>query len=167
MTLTPLLDMPIYLQIHVASAALALILGPVAIYRNRRDVWHKAVGYVWLTAIVVTAISSFWIQDFAMIGPLSPIHIFAVLALWGVVDGLRTAMARNFVAHAETLKSVYWNGVILAGLFNFLPGRRVNQAVFDGPSDLGWLIIGAGGAVLVWRVIRRRRAGGGIRVRRA
>ncbi|SFJ58982.1 DUF2306 domain-containing protein [Jannaschia pohangensis] len=156
MTLTPLPDLPIYLDIHILAAMLALVLGPVAIYPKRRDRMHRLVGYVWLSAIVVTAVSSFWLQDFAIIGPLGPIHVFAFLALWGVWDGVRMARARNFAGHSETLRSLYWNGLILAGLFVFLPGRRLNRALFPEAPELGWLIVGLGVSILAWRALRRR-----------
>ena len=50
MTFDPILNAPVYLQLHAATALIALCLGPVALYRKRRNIWHKAIGYVWMDA---------------------------------------------------------------------------------------------------------------------
>ena len=40
MTLAPFLDAPVYIQLHASTAALAVVLGPIVILRNRRDRLH-------------------------------------------------------------------------------------------------------------------------------
>jgi len=46
------------LTLHVCAALLALCLGPFALFRTRRDRWHKIAGYVWVLAMIVAAVSS-------------------------------------------------------------------------------------------------------------
>ena len=94
MTLTPLINTDPVIQLHIASALLALLLGPIALYRTRRDSLHRWTGYLWVGAMFTVALSSFWIHHFGVIGPFSPIHLLAVLTLWSLVDGMRHAFAR-------------------------------------------------------------------------
>ena len=153
---TPLLTAPVHIQIHAAAAGLALILGPVALYGRPGGGLHKATGYVWVGAMAVTAISSFLIHDFGLIGPVSPIHLLSVLALWSLWTGLRQALAGRIRAHRLTMQSLYWRGLIVAGVFNFLPGRSMNRVFLDGRADLGWLVVGLGVAAIGGDVLRRR-----------
>ncbi len=141
MTLLPFLTAPLPVQVHIIAAVLALILGPVALYRRRRDRTHKVVGYVWVTAMTVLALGSFLIPShFTPIG-IGPLHGFAVLTLWSLWAGIKAAIARDIDRHEAILRSLYSNGLIIAGAFTFLPGRTLNQMLFGAPSHWGWLVI--------------------------
>lgn len=148
-TLQPLLEADAIIQLHVAAASAALVLGPLALYRTRRDVLHKIVGYSWVMGMGVTALSSFWIHTFPLIGPFSPIHLLAVFALWSLFEGMRHVFAGRIRLHQEVLRSLYWRGLIVAGLFNFLPGRVTNRTVFGDAPELGYVVmaLGLGGIV--------------------
>jgi uncharacterized membrane protein len=157
MSLDPILSAAPVIQIHASAALLALLLGPVALYRRRRDRLHKITGYLWVLAMAVTALSSFGIWSFALIGPFSPIHLLAVLALWSLWQGMRQILAGRVAAHAQTMRSLYWRGLIIAGLFNFMPGRVVNRTLFAQGGWQGWIVIAPGLALILWDGLRRRR----------
>jgi len=156
MSLDPFLSAPLYIQFHAGAALLAIALGPVAIYRQRRDRIHKVVGYVWVTAMFTVAASAFFIHSFAVIGPFSPLHGLALLTLWSLYMGVTHARAGRIRAHKATFRSLYWYGLMIAGLANFLPDRRINQTVFGGNDGLGWIVIGLGAFALVWLALRGR-----------
>jgi uncharacterized membrane protein len=158
MSLAPLLEAGPVIQGHVASARLALTLGPVAIYRKSRDVRHRAAGVLWVLAMLSTALSSFFIHDARVWGPCSPIHLLSVLTLIGLVQGLRHLRAGRIQAHGRAMKGLYIQALILAGAFTFLPGRRMSAAVFPGAPQAGFgavlilgLILGLVMAGLLWR----------------
>jgi uncharacterized membrane protein len=44
MTLDPFTTAPIAVQIHMASALIAVCLGPFALYRKRRDRLHRRLS---------------------------------------------------------------------------------------------------------------------------
>ncbi len=156
MTLLPFLSAPLPIQVHAIAACLALMLGPVALYRQRRDRTHKVVGYIWVTAMAVLAISSFLIPShFTPIG-IGPLHGFAILTLWSLWAGINAAIARNIARHEAILRSLYSNGLIIAGSFTFLPGRTLNRMLFGEPSQLGWGIISALLGLVVLRVMLPR-----------
>ena len=156
MTLLPFLTAPLPVQVHIVAAVLALILGPFALYRQRRDRTHKVIGYVWVTAMSVLAVGSFLIPShFTPVG-IGPLHGFAVLTLWSLWAGVRAAIARDINRHQAILRSLYSNGLILAGAFTFLPGRTLNRMLFGEPSQLGWLVIAALLGVVALRLVLPR-----------
>ena len=156
MTLAPFLDAPVYIQLHASTAALAVVLGPFVILRNRRDRLHKTGGYIWVLAMFVVAVSSFWIKEFGLIGPLSPIHLLSVLTLWSLWAGLRHAFAGRIDLHRRVFQNLYWRGLLIARLFNFMPGRATNRSVFPETPDAGWVVIALGLTLILGDVARRR-----------
>jgi uncharacterized membrane protein len=146
MTLTPLLESPFIIQLHFLSALPALVVGPFAIWGRTSRKTHKRLGYTWVTAMAVLAISGLFIpsHDLAMVWHFGPIHLFSVFALWGISRGVWLARAGRIAEHQIAMRSTWFGAMGLAGLFNFLPGRTVNQMVFGGPSDAGWIIIALG-----------------------
>jgi uncharacterized membrane protein len=156
MTLTPFLETAAHIQLHAAAAVFAVLAGPFVIY-GRKSRLHKVLGYLWVLAMAVTAISSFWITNFGVIGPLSPIHGLSVLALWSLFQGLRHIFRGNITAHQTTMRSLYWTGLMVAGLFTFLPGRIVNRSLFPEIPEAGYLVIALGGAALATYLYNSRR----------
>ena len=158
MSFDPILNAPLPVQIHAVTAVMALLIGPLALYRRRRDLAHKLFGYLWVLSMSAAALSSFLIHSLPMIGPFSPIHGLAILALWSVARGVAQACAGKFHRHAATFRSLYWHGLIIAGLLNFLPGRISNRMVFGINGDAGSAIVGLGLASIfaawVWRRAR-------------
>lgn len=156
MSLDPFLNAPAHVQLHAASAVLAVVLGPLALYRKRRDMVHKVTGSIWVIAMFTVALSAFFIHSFAVIGPFSPLHGFALLTFWSLWMGISTIRRGNIRAHEAVFKNLYWFGLWAAGLANFLPGRLSNEALFGGADHLGWFVIALGGAVIVARTVLPR-----------
>lgn len=160
MTLTPLLHTPLYLQIHIAGALISIVLGAFVILRRRRDRIHKISGYIWTVAMAAVALSSFWIHEIRVVGPFSPLHILAFVTLWSLWVGIRHAIAGRINAHRTVFRNLYWYGLLVAGTVNFLPGRRMNQAVFGSDPELGYWLMGAVATLAIglnlWRIAARR-----------
>ena len=146
MTLMPLLDAPLIIQLHVAAAVPAMIVGPVVLFARIPGRWHRMLGYAWVTALAMMALTGLFIPSFdmAVLGHLGPIHLLSFFTLWGIGNGVWLARKRRIAEHRQAMKSTWFGAMRLAGLLTFLPGRRINQVVFGGPSDAGWLVIGAG-----------------------
>ena len=156
MTTTPFLSAPLIVQLHALAAVIALGLGPLLIARRKRDTLHRALGYVWVLAMGGAALSSFGIHDFAVLGPFSPIHLLAVLALWSIWVGLRTIWRGDVEAHRHAMRSLYWRGVLVAAAFNFLPGRVVNRTFFDDARAWGFVPMALILALILWDLWRGR-----------
>lgn len=154
MSLEPFLNAPAHIQVHAIAATLAVLIGPVALYRKRRDLVHKVVGYTWVLAMLGVAISAFFIHSFAVIGPFSPLHGFAILTLWSLWRAISSVRKGDIRTHEMTLKSLYWFGLLAAGLANFLPDRMINEAAFAGNDGLGFIVIGFGATIIIARIVR-------------
>lgn len=151
MTLDPLLSAPTIIQFHVMAAIIGLLIGPFVLFRERRDAWHKRLGYVWLVAMICVAATGLMIEShMALIWHFGPIHLFSVFTFWGVAEGLWHIKRGDVARHRAAMQSLWFGAMGLAGLFTFLPGRLINQAIFGGPSGWGWLVIFSGLAGLWW-----------------
>ncbi|WP_420862956.1 DUF2306 domain-containing protein [Algirhabdus cladophorae] len=153
MTLSPLLDAPLILQLHVAAAIPAILIGPFVLFRKRVDRWHKRLGYTWVVAMAALAIFGLFIQSHGGLwGHFGPLHGFSILTLWSLWTGIAHARAGRIHAHRATFQGLWYGGIGGAGLMQFLPGRTINQMVFGGPSELGYVVIGLGvcGFAALW-----------------
>lgn len=103
MTLAPLLAAPFAVKLHVFTVVPAFFLGTWLIFFSRKGARrHRAVGYVYLTLMTVTAITALWIHQIPAIDIVygfGPIHIFSVVTLSGVVGALRGAWTHNIKMH--------------------------------------------------------------------
>lgn len=157
MTLAPYLTAAPNIQLHIALALASLILGPFALYSRKRGRGHKTVGYIWVVCMAGVALSSFTIHSFAVIGPFSPIHGLALFTLWSLYAAIRHVIAGRIEMHRLTMRNLYWYGLILAGLANFLPGRSTNHIFFAENEQLGFAVIGLGILAMVLNLIAQKR----------
>lgn len=161
MTLTPLLQSDIAIQIHAFSAIAAVLIGGFVLWRRKGTALHKMLGLIWVGLMLITATSALFIHELRLVGPFSPIHLFSIFTYIGVGQGLYAIIVkRDARRHRAEMQGVYIGALMLAGAFTFLPGRRMHQVLF-GP-DAGWteslIIIGIilTLAAIVWLKLRRR-----------
>ena len=137
MSLAPLLAAPFAVQLHVFTVVPAFFLGTWLIFFSRKGARrHRAIGYVYLSLMTVTAIAALFIHQIPAIDIVygfGPIHIFSILTLSGVVGALRGAWSHNVKMHRSSMLGVYIGGLLIAGTFAFLPGRIMHAMVF-GPN---------------------------------
>lgn len=131
MTLAPLLQAPLAIQIH-AIAALSLIpLTALQFWRRKAGTGHRLLGWTWVVLMAAAALSSFWIHTIRMIGPFSPIHILSVVTLASLVLAIR-ARRRGLIAQHRRIMILTTLGWAAAGAFAFLPGRVMFQIAAGG-----------------------------------
>ena len=134
MTLAPLLAAPVAIKLHVFTVVPAFFLGTWLIFFSRKGARrHRAVGYVYLSLMTITAITALWIHEIPAIDIVygfGPIHIFSIVTLSGVVGALRGAWTHNIKMHRRSMLGVYIGGLLIAGTFAFLPGRIMHALVF-------------------------------------
>lgn len=162
MDFAPIFDAPAAVQAHVVCAAVALVLGPVPLWRRRRDRLHRASGHAWVAVMAALALSGLAIPagPIALAGPFGPIHLLSVYVLWALWVGVGHARAGRIAAHRGAMRGLYFGAVGLAGLFTLLPGRLMNRVLFGDDSVLGLVVIGAGLAAMIgaWVAVRARAA---------
>ena len=138
MSLDPLLQAPVAIQIHAFSAIAAFAIGGFVLWRRKGTALHKALGKLWVVLMLVVATSSLFINEIRLIGPFSPIHLFAVLTYAGIGQALwAIRVQRNVAAHRAGMQATYLGALLLAGAFTFLPGRRMHDVLFG--TQAGWL----------------------------
>lgn len=147
-------DAPLIIQIHVAAAGAALVLGPVAIWRRQRDSLHRVAGRLWVLAMAVAAGSSLFIHEARQFGPFSVIHILSVVTLVSLWQGVAAIRRNDVTRHQRMMLALYLWALIVAGTFTFLPGRRMNDLLFADHGVAGFAVVILGGALAfraVWR----------------
>ena len=113
---------------HLVTVLLALPLGLSQLALPKGTMRHRTVGYVWCGLMTATALVSFAVHD--LNGGLSPIHIFSVLTLAAMPPIILFARAGRVAEHQRAVLSLMIGGLVIAGLFTFLPGRALGELVF-------------------------------------
>jgi uncharacterized membrane protein len=125
-------EMNLPIIIHLATVIPAVPLGAYVLWRKKGDAMHRLLGKLWVMLMVVTAIASFWIgePDTGIRGTgLSFIHLFTVLVLVSVPLGIWSIRIGDVAGHQKAMQGIYI-GLIVAGLFSFIPGRILGSLVF-------------------------------------
>ena len=83
---------------------------------------HKTLGWTWVIAMAVTALSSFFITG--LNGSFfSWIHGLSAWTLIGLPAGIHAIRNKDVKKHAKNMTGMFLGAMIIAGLFTFLPGR--------------------------------------------
>lgn len=115
---------------HLATIVPALALLPAVLWRRRGDGRHRLLGYVWVSAMAITALLSF---DIRLInrGEFSPIHLLSVLTLITLVRVVLTARSRNIRQHRLSVRLLALGALLIAGFFTFPFGRLLGHWLFS------------------------------------
>lgn len=117
------------IQVHVASALIALLIGTAVLVLPKGRGPHRALGWGWITAMATTALSSLFITglngDF-----YSLIHLLTGWVLVALPMGVYAVRRRDIRSHRRTMVSLFVGGLIVAGAFTFIPGRFMFNFIF-------------------------------------
>jgi uncharacterized membrane protein len=80
--------------------------------------------------MAIVAVSSFWIHEIRLLGPWSPIHLLSIMVLGLLPVAVVAARRHNVSRHRKTMIGIFTGGLVIAGLFTFLPGRIMHAVVF-------------------------------------
>lgn len=122
------------IQIHLAVAVLALILGCLMWARKKGTKSHKMIGRAFVGLMVLAALSAVFINQINPDGPFgfSLIHIFVPITLissWHVVSSARS---KKFKAHQKHVRNLFFFALLIPGFFSFMPGRTMWHLFFGG-----------------------------------
>lgn len=126
---SPLLNSPLVLQAHVAGALVSFAIGCVLLLGVKGRGMHRGLGYAWIAAMAVTAITSFFLTSINP-GGFSFIHALSAWTMIALPMGLAAARRRNIAAHRKYMTGLFMSGLLIAGLFSFLPGRLMWHLFF-------------------------------------
>ncbi|MBN9320022.1 MAG: hypothetical protein BGN86_12820 [Caulobacterales bacterium 68-7] len=120
---------PMQIKVHLTAALVALAIGIVLLSGVKGSRLHKMLGWTWVVAMGVTAISSFWIHRLNP-GGLSFIHFLSGWTVIGLPAAVFAIKRRKVAIHARAMTSMFVGGLVLAGLLAFLPGRLLFEVFF-------------------------------------
>jgi len=114
--------------IHVLAASGAVAAGGLVLALKKGTTLHRVLGRTWVALMLVTALGSFAIQSR---GHLSWIHLLSVLTLAGLGGSIFAVARGRIQAHRRGMRFTYI-GLVIAGIFTLMPGRRLGYLVWHG-----------------------------------
>src|SRR5580700_472208 len=129
MSLAPLLDAALPIQLHAFAAMTAFALGIVQLAAPKGTLPHRAVGWIWVTLMAIVAVSSFWIHQLRLWGPWSPIHLLSIFTLVTLPLAVWAADRHAVARHRMGMISIFLGALVIAGLFTLVPGRIMHAVV--------------------------------------
>jgi uncharacterized membrane protein len=132
MSLAPLLDAALALQLHAFAAMTAFALGIVQLSAPKGTLPHRTIGWMWVTLMVFVSASSFWIHELRIWGIWSPIHLLSIFTLVTLPLAVWAAHRHAFDRHRRAMTAIFFGALVIAGLFTLVPGRIMHKVVFGG-----------------------------------
>ena len=130
MQMTPII------AVHMTTAMLAVVTGPIALWarkgREQHPRLHRAFGYAWVTLMLVAAISSIFIRDFALpnISGYTWIHLLVPVTLGMLLAAFRFLYLGNIKGHRKTMQGLYVGACVIAGGFTLQPSRYLGRLLW-------------------------------------
>ena len=115
--------------VHMSCALLALAIGTVMLIGVKGTKAHRVLGYTWAAAMGTTAATSLFIKTINP-GHWSFIHFLSGWTIIALPVAIAMARRKNVRRHARMTTSLFVGGLLIAGLFTFLPGRLMYQVFF-------------------------------------
>ncbi|SDM68826.1 Uncharacterized membrane protein [Franzmannia pantelleriensis] len=112
------------LMLHLVSSLLALGLGALVLLLRKGTLLHRSLGVVWVAAMAVSALSSFWLGGgvLPLVGHLGPIHLLSVWVLVALTVAVVSILRGQVRRHREWMLGAYV-GLIGAFIGTLMPGR--------------------------------------------
>lgn len=130
MSLQPLLSASLAVKVHAFVAMAAFAIGIVQLARAKGDAPHRVLGYAWVAMMIVIAASSFAIHGINQWMGFSWIHLISIYVLINVPLAIVHIRRGNVNAHRKAMIGTFVGGLVIAGLFTFLPGRIMHAVAF-------------------------------------
>lgn len=119
-----------HISVHLVAAFWVLIGGTLQLALQKGTPLHRVVGWSWMLAMLVVAVSSFWIKGIVdWLWGYGPIHLLSIWVIFCVVYSVHGARTGNIKRHKGFAIGAFC-GAVGAGLFALAPGRLLNQYFF-------------------------------------
>ena len=115
------------IPLHAIMAIVAVILGGIQLSMKKGGSIHKLLGRIWVGLMLIVAISSFFIHEIKLWGAYSPIHLLSLWTIFILGVGIYYARVGNVKRHKQSMITLYFFALIVAGFFTLYPGRIMHQ----------------------------------------
>lgn len=129
MSLGPLWQAGLAVQVHALAAILAFGLGAAQLSLPMGTLPHRLMDWLWVSTMAVASITAFWIHELRVWGPWSPIHILAIITLASLPGAVYAARSRRVRVHSRTMITLFLLALVITGFFTLLPGRIMHQVL--------------------------------------
>jgi uncharacterized membrane protein len=133
------------LALHASSAGIALLVGPFQIaewFRIRRRRLHRALGWVYVVAVALGAVSAMVLAPGAAFGPIAAFGFFTLAIVWLIATGtaLKMAIQHRFENHRRWMLRSYALTAAAITLRILMPAAAV-MGLPNGPSyrAIAWM----------------------------
>ena len=131
MNFAPLWNASPTIQVHAFAAMAAFAVGVVQLSAPKGTLPHRAIGWLWVSLMLVVSISAFFIHTIRLWGPWSPIHLLAIFTLVMLPLAVWSAHRHDVTRHRNAMILMFLGALVIAGLFTLLPGRIMHAVVFS------------------------------------
>jgi uncharacterized membrane protein len=115
--------------IHLAAVVPAVVIGVAQLASTKGTLRHRILGWIWVLAMTVVAVSSLWIMELRKGAGYSVIHLLSAWVLFCLVSAIWSIRRGNVRAHKSFMIGVML-GVAGAGVGALMPGRFLSQLLF-------------------------------------
>jgi uncharacterized membrane protein len=122
-------DVPMFIWAHIMTIFVAVVLTPVMLLRRRGDRLHRRLGWVWVSALFLTALFTFGIRGVNGAN-LSWIHILSAWTLIQVPMIAWSARTHRVDWHRRSVRGMVAGALIIAGAFTFPVERLMGHWLF-------------------------------------
>jgi uncharacterized membrane protein len=120
---------PPFVWLHLATIVAALALTPPMLLRRRGDRLHRRLGWVWASAMALTALFSFGVRGINE-GGFSLIHILSAWTLIQVPLIVWRARRHEHAKHRFAVRGMVIGALLVAGFFTFPFDRLMGHWLF-------------------------------------
>lgn len=108
--------------IHLSTVLPAIPLGLWVLLARKGDARHRMLGRIWAVLMLTAATSAIFIRTINH-GQFSLIHLFVPVVFLALFRAIRAARMGRIALHKRLMWTLYSAGLLLPGMFAFLPGR--------------------------------------------
>ncbi|MEQ1547519.1 MAG: hypothetical protein ABL918_02600 [Chakrabartia sp.] len=123
-------QLPVSLWGHIATICIALGLTPVMLLRKRGDRLHRQLGWIWVTAMFLTALVSLNVRMINR-GGFSLIHILSIWTIIQVPILAWAAKTHRIARHRSSVRAMVLGALLIAGFFTFPFNRMLGHWLFE------------------------------------
>lgn len=114
------------IALHLSAALPAIALGIAVLMRRKGTPSHKLLGWLWVAAMALVAVSSFWIAGIRASGGFSLLHILSAWTLLCLALAIGAIKRGRVRAHKGFMLGVFV-GLVAAGLASLAPDRLLYE----------------------------------------
>ena len=132
MTLAPLAQASLAIQVHTAAALLVILVTVLIFIRPRGTQIHRRLGWLCVAAMLCVAVSSFWITHGGPVFGYSWIHLLSLYVIGGIFYAIWQIRRGGVAPHRNMMLGMVWGGLVIAGGFTLMPGRIMHVVLIGG-----------------------------------